>query len=79
MTTCLPQGVGGNALVIDPATPTTLYVAMGRDGVFTSTDGGDHWRAVNDGVVGTLARALAITAASEVYLGTLGAGAFRLF
>jgi hypothetical protein len=31
------------ALAIDPTTPTTIYAGTLGDGVFKSTDGGEHW------------------------------------
>ena len=42
-------------VVMDPATPATLYVAIGYStpdggGVFKSTDGGDHWSAARNGL-----------------------------
>jgi uncharacterized repeat protein (TIGR02543 family) len=41
-------------LVVDPVTPTTLYVYVGgaeaTSGVYRSTDSGDHWAAVNTGL-----------------------------
>ena len=37
------------ALAIDPSTPTTLYAGTER-GVYKSTDGGDTWAGVNNGL-----------------------------
>ncbi len=43
--------VGGvNALVIDPAIPTTLYAGTKVAGVFRSLDGGATWAPMNDGL-----------------------------
>lgn len=36
--------------MIDPTTPTTLYVALYMSGIFKSTDGGESWTAVNRGL-----------------------------
>ena len=51
-------------LVIDPVTPTTLYVATlgsgGLDGVYKSTDGGDSWTRRSNGITNTNLRSLAI-------------------
>src|SRR5581483_4235086 len=41
--------VSTSALVIDPVTPTTLYVASGN-GIAKSTDSGNNWAVVNDGL-----------------------------
>lgn len=47
-------GAPGNAqisaLVIDPATPTTVYAASFRGGVFKSVDRGRSWKAMNRGL-----------------------------
>lgn len=55
------------ALVIDPLTPTTLYVAVlgdvgaGTSGVYKSTDGGNNWNQRNNGITtSTNLRTLAI-------------------
>src|SRR5436309_7785248 len=42
-----------NALAVDPRTPTTLYagVSEGRS-IFKSTDGGESWRDINNGLDG---------------------------
>nr|MDP9122429.1 hypothetical protein [Acidobacteriota bacterium] len=37
-------------LLVDPATPATLYGAAGQGGVFRSTDGGVSWAPVNAGL-----------------------------
>ena len=39
-----------SALVIDPHTPTTVYMGTEITGIFMSTDGGASWRAVNGGL-----------------------------
>jgi photosystem II stability/assembly factor-like uncharacterized protein len=39
------------ALVVDPTTPTTLYVGSDGAGIFKSTDGGGTWRAINNGLL----------------------------
>jgi photosystem II stability/assembly factor-like uncharacterized protein len=37
-------------LVVDPSTPTRLYVAAGYDGVFVSADSAGSWSAANTGL-----------------------------
>jgi hypothetical protein len=53
------------SLVMDPATPTTLYVSTSSifkntGGVFKSTDGGESWNAANTGLTGDLISVLTI-------------------
>ena len=38
------------ALVIDPRTPSTVYMGTEVTGMFKSTDEGDNWRAINTGL-----------------------------
>jgi uncharacterized protein (TIGR03437 family) len=74
----LPQG-----LVVDPATPTTLYEATGDRGVWKSTDGGTTWTQSSSGISGASVQAIAIDPAhpktlyaatsSTVYKSTDGA------
>lgn len=45
-----PEGGTITALAMDPQTPTTLYASIESAGVFKTTDGGSHWRAVNSGL-----------------------------
>jgi len=42
-----PFGGSVTAEVVDPSTPTTIYVGVDGEGVFRSTDGGQNWAAVN--------------------------------
>ena len=37
-------------VIIDPTNGQTLYVGSEGGGVFKSSDGGDHWLAVNSGL-----------------------------
>jgi photosystem II stability/assembly factor-like uncharacterized protein len=41
---------GIQALVVDPANPTTLYAGTNLAGVFRSLDGGSTWTPMNDGL-----------------------------
>src|SRR5215213_3864211 len=67
------------ALVIDPLTPTILYVASvdsfgGASGVYKSTDGGDSWNLRRTGMINLNLRSLAI---DPVTPAMLYAGAFN--
>jgi photosystem II stability/assembly factor-like uncharacterized protein len=57
-------------LVIDPGAPTTLYAGT-WDGLFRSTDGGDHWNSMV-GVEGEVVVSLVIDPATPtiMYAGT---------
>src|SRR6266436_1884451 len=70
---------GPTAIVIDPTTPTTLYIAAGGGGVFKSTNSAGNWTQVNNGLTTTTVRALVMdpTAASTLYVGTSGGGVFK--
>ncbi len=67
-------------LIIDPLTPTTLYVATldslngGVPGVYKSTDGGNSWNLRSNGITNTNLRSLAIDPVTPT---TLYAGAFN--
>jgi hypothetical protein len=66
-------------LVIDPTTPTTLYVAS-VGGVFVSDDGAASWRPLNDGLPALTITSLAISPRRPrtIYAGTEGAGIYVL-
>src|SRR5438876_4039479 len=78
-TTNGPEGGSISALAVDPQTPTTLYAGTTSAGVFKSTDGGTHWRAVNAGLGATTVRALAIDpqTPTTVYAATWDRGIFK--
>jgi uncharacterized protein (TIGR03437 family) len=60
------------ALAVDPRSPGVVYA--GNDyGVFRSADSGEHWDLLNNGVMNTLVRSLAIVPGTGgVYAGTYG-------
>jgi uncharacterized protein (TIGR03437 family) len=60
------------AIVVDPATPTTLYAATSDLGIFKSVDGGATWTAASNGIAAASVSALAI---DPVHTQTLYAGA----
>src|SRR5262249_28191693 len=72
------KGIILESLAIDPASPSTLYVAAAADGVFKSTDGGDTWTQSNEGLASAVAASLIIDSAvpSTLYAGTPG-GVFK--
>jgi uncharacterized protein (TIGR03437 family) len=47
-------------LVVDPATPGTLYAATGDGGIFKSVDGGVIWKKASGGITATSMQALAV-------------------
>lgn len=66
-------------IAIDPANPTTLYVAAGS-GVFRSANGGKNWSELNKGLGEgfVLDLAIASTDPATVYAGTFGGGLFAI-
>ncbi len=80
----VPSGAIITSLVIDPATPSTIYAAYsygnaGNSGVFKSTDGGETWATAENGMSGTTSvAALAIDPSSpaRIYAAT-DQGVFR--
>ena len=76
-----PTGVAIDALVIDPAAPSTLYAAgsgnAGRiNGVYKSTDGGESWNLTSLNNVTVFALAILPAAPGTLYAWT-GRGLFR--
>lgn len=55
-----PEGGTIGALAVDPLNPLTLYAGTAGNGVFKSTDGGQHWQPANTGLTNTAVTALAI-------------------
>ena len=43
-------GMGLHTIVLDPTTPGRMYIAISAAGAFRSEDGGQSWRAVNQGL-----------------------------
>jgi photosystem II stability/assembly factor-like uncharacterized protein len=75
----LPAGSKVRSLVMDPTTPSTLYV-MTEEGVWVSDDGAGSWQPLGDGLppVPLLSIAAASDPAHTVYVGTAGAGIYSL-
>jgi ligand-binding sensor domain-containing protein len=61
-----------NALAVDPAAPSTLYVGTWGGPLFKSANGGRSWEAAKAGLTGTNFAALVIdpSAPATLYAGT---------
>jgi photosystem II stability/assembly factor-like uncharacterized protein len=68
-----------NAVAVDPLIPRTLYAGTDQEGLFKSTDGGETWVAVNNGLPGLRVWRLAIDPqlSSTLYATIAGAGIFK--
>ena len=65
-----------NALVVNPATPSTIFAGMASGRAYQSIDGGAHWSRSDSGLPGVAVSSLAIAAnGSAIYAGT-AAGVF---
>ena len=70
------------AVVIDPVTPTTVYLGGGAATVAKSSDGGVHWAAANTGIAGPgslTSIGLAASSPSTLYTSVGGIGAVALY
>ena len=67
------------SIVIDPVDTQILYAADFYLGVYMSTDGGESWTTINDGLSTKAVSALVLSADGRVlYAATSGEGVFRL-
>ncbi len=67
------------SIVIDPVDTQTLYAADLYLGVYMSTDGGENWIAINDGLTTRAVKSLSLSADGWIlYAATSGEGVFRL-
>lgn len=79
----ISSGDSVTALAIDPANPSTIYSGVyrnrGSGGVFKSTDRGDHWVEMSNGLTGAnvIALALAPTVAPTLYAGFETGGVYK--
>src|SRR5207245_766195 len=66
------------ALVMNPAIPSTLYAATVNDGVFKTADGGQSWASATAGITARVVGALAVdpSNAATLYAGS-GASLFK--
>ena len=66
------------SIAIDPAAPETVYAADHYSGVYMSTNGGQWWVAINEGLTTRAVTDLAMSAdGSVLYASTWGGGVFR--
>ncbi|OPL08839.1 MAG: hypothetical protein AVO34_13965 [Firmicutes bacterium ML8_F2] len=67
------------SIVIDPSDSQTVYAADFYLGVYMSTDGGENWLPINDGLTTRAIYSMAISSDGRVlYAATSGEGVFRL-
>src|SRR4030095_1279130 len=69
-----PQGGDGIALATNPS--GHVFVGTQGGGVFRSTDNGESWTGIHNGLTDTNVRALAISGVGHIFAGTFS-GAFR--
>jgi photosystem II stability/assembly factor-like uncharacterized protein len=66
-------------IVVDPHNHTRVYAADLNTGIYLSTDGGDSWYPINEGLSIKSVTCLAISSDGEVlYAGTSGGGVHRM-
>ncbi|MDF1553782.1 MAG: carboxypeptidase-like regulatory domain-containing protein, partial [Deferrisomatales bacterium] len=68
-------------LVIDPVSPSTLYIGTRLDGVFRSNDSGTNWTPFSEGLKDPYSKEIYALAHDPslqdvIYAGTIGAGVF---
>ena len=64
-------------VLIDPLTPSTMYLGTNSQGVYRSTDGGATWSAFNTGLPETCINCMALSPGNFVYAGTNGGASYR--
>jgi len=64
--TALPSGVNVNTLI---ARDSMLLAGTNGDGIFISTDNGDHWKSMNEGLQSKIVHAL-FTIGTTIFAGT---------
>jgi hypothetical protein len=66
-----------SSIVVHPNVPGTLFAGLDSGGVYTSSNGGANWIALNTGLSNLSVKALAIKSdASRLFAGTEGSGVF---
>jgi photosystem II stability/assembly factor-like uncharacterized protein len=66
-----------SALVVDPASETTVYAGLQYGGVYRSIDGGMTWHLFDFGLTNGSVRALAVDPTGRILYAGTGAGIFR--
>ena len=51
-----PDGPKMHSVIVDPRDPAHMYIGMSSGGVFESTDAGNDWKPLNQGVAATSSR-----------------------
>ncbi len=64
-------------VIVDPADGNTVY-ASSQEGVFRTTDGGDSWQELNNGLISKDVISISINSNNEVFAGTKGYGMYYL-
>jgi len=67
------------SVLVDPSSPSTVYLGTGSQGVYRSTDGGSGWSAFNTGLPETCVNCLAISNSQFIYAGTNGGATYRWY
>jgi photosystem II stability/assembly factor-like uncharacterized protein len=66
------------SVVVDPIASATVIAGHRGDGAFLSTNGGESWRTINEGLSNSYVLALSIDPSTGVtYAGTQGSGVFK--
>ena len=77
-----PKGVANGIIVTaetqkhDPKAPVTLYIALQEQGIFRSTDAGQHWTSINNELTGKRIFTIAVVG-NTLFAGT-NQGLYRL-
>ena len=72
----LPANRTVYGFAVSPADPRVMYVAM-RDGLFKSTDAGQTWKPVGQGIKNPAAVAVNLKRPGEVYAATVDGAIFK--
>jgi photosystem II stability/assembly factor-like uncharacterized protein len=74
-----PDGGTVQELAIDPNNNSTIFAGTKVNGIFKSTDKGDNWTAVNNGLTNLNVQAIAFdpNTPGTVFAGTRGGGVFK--
>ena len=72
----LPDSIVPDAIALDPSDSQSLYIAADEDGIFKTTDGGQHWTGPASGTGGIAFNALFVSPSdpSRTYAGTSESG-----
>ncbi|MBK9441412.1 MAG: DUF1566 domain-containing protein [Comamonadaceae bacterium] len=70
--------ISTSSIVIDPSTPTKLYAALDRSGVYASPDSGASWTTITTaGLTNLNVRALVIQNSNTLFAATYDGGVFK--